>query len=105
MSASSTPRRARSSVCSARGTVAVVGASNDPHKIGNAVFGNLLRMRLRRRCYPVNPDAKPVAGVAGHRRVRDIPGGVDLAVVAVPAAVVPRRRRGLCAAKGARAWS
>jgi acyl-CoA synthetase (NDP forming)/RimJ/RimL family protein N-acetyltransferase len=65
-------------------TVAVVGASNDPHKIGNALFGNLIGSRFAGAAYPVNRGARPVAGVAGHARVRDIPGGVDLAVVAVP---------------------
>src|SRR5579875_2510900 len=55
-------------------SVAVVGASNDAGKIGNAVFQNLLRMGLDGPLYPVNPEARHVAGVraypSGARRPR-----------------------------------
>ncbi|MGH8960540.1 MAG: GNAT family N-acetyltransferase [Jatrophihabitantaceae bacterium] len=70
-------------------SVAVVGASNDQGKIGNAVFGNLLRMGFDGPIYPVNPDARHVAGVPAYRSVLDLPDDVDLVVIAVPAASVP----------------
>jgi acyl-CoA synthetase (NDP forming)/RimJ/RimL family protein N-acetyltransferase len=69
-------------------SVAVVGASNDAGKIGNAVFHNLLRMGFGGPLYPVNPDARHVGGVRAYRSVLDVPDDVDLVVVAVPAAAV-----------------
>jgi acyl-CoA synthetase (NDP forming)/GNAT superfamily N-acetyltransferase len=70
------------------GSVAVVGASNDVGKIGNAVFGNLLRMGFEGPIYAINPDARHVGGVPAYRSVLDVPDDVDLVVIAVPAASV-----------------
>ncbi len=70
-------------------SVAVVGASNDPTKVGHVLFANLLRMSFDGRLYPINPDAPHVGGVPAYPSVRDVPGVIDLAVIAVPAAVVP----------------
>ena len=83
------------------GAVAVVGASNDPGKIGNAVFGNLLRMGFHGTLYPVNPEAHQVGGVRAYPSVLEIPDDVDLAVVAVPAPAVGDVVE-QCAAKGVR---
>lgn len=71
------------------GSVAVVGATNDEGKIGHAVFENLLRMGFNGRLYPVNPQARHVGGVPAYPSVLDIPDGVDLVVIATPAATVP----------------
>ncbi len=72
------------------GSVAVVGASSDEGKIGHAVFVNLLRTGFEGPLYPVNPDARHVAGVRAYPSVLDIPDDVvDVAVIAVPAASVP----------------
>ncbi len=70
-------------------SVAVVGASNDPQKIGNALFANLLRMGFNGPLYPVNPEARHVAGVRAYPSVHDVPDEIDLAVIVVPAACVP----------------
>jgi acyl-CoA synthetase (NDP forming) len=65
-------------------SVAVVGASNNERKIGNAVFRNLLDYRFRGPIYPVNPVARHVRGVPAYASIEDIPGDVDLAIIAVP---------------------
>lgn len=67
-------------------SVAVIGASTDPSKIGHAVLANLLRANFTGPVYPVNPDARSVRGVRAYASVTEIPDEVDLAVVAVPAA-------------------
>ena len=67
-------------------TVAVIGASTDPTKIGHAVLLHLLRGNFAGPVYPVNPEARSVRGVHAYPAVTDIPRDVDLAVVAVPAA-------------------
>jgi acyl-CoA synthetase (NDP forming)/GNAT superfamily N-acetyltransferase len=70
-------------------SVAVIGASNDEAKVGHAVFRNLLSGVFRGPIYPVNPDAREVAGVRAYPSIADVPDVVELAVIAVPAASVP----------------
>ncbi len=67
--------------------VAVVGASASPKKIGHEIFKNVLASAPR--AYPVNPSASEVLGQRCYPSVTDIPGEVDLAVVAVPPLLVP----------------
>ncbi|HEY0401587.1 MAG TPA: GNAT family N-acetyltransferase, partial [Blastococcus sp.] len=78
-------------------SVAVVGASNDPGKLGNAVLTDLLGYGFDGPIYPVNPGARHVRGVPAYAGIEAIPGDVDLAVLAVPAeevaAVVEACRR------------
>lgn len=67
-------------------SVAVIGASTDPDKVGYAVLGNLLRADFAGPVFPVNAEHRSVRGVRAYASVLDIPDPVDLAVVAVPAA-------------------
>jgi acyl-CoA synthetase (NDP forming)/GNAT superfamily N-acetyltransferase len=83
-------------------SVAVIGASTDPAKIGHAVFANLLRGNFTGPVYPVNAEARSVRGVRAYPSVTDIPDEVDLAVVAVPAAGVDEVLDS-CLAKGVKA--
>jgi acetyl coenzyme A synthetase (ADP forming)-like protein len=68
-------------------SIAVIGASADPGKIGYAVFRNLLT--FPGRLYPVNPAHDLVQGKKAFGSVSEIPEPVDLAVIAVPARIVP----------------
>ncbi|WP_414937341.1 GNAT family N-acetyltransferase [Amycolatopsis sp. cmx-11-51] len=69
-------------------SVAVIGASTDPTKIGYVALTNLLSADFAGTVYPVNPEHKSVRGVRAYPSVVDIPDDVDLAVVAVPAEAV-----------------
>src|SRR6185312_3841835 len=66
-------------------SVAVVGASNDEGKIGNALLKHLLDYGFAGPVYPVNPTARHVRGVPAYADIESIPDDVDLAVLAVPA--------------------
>ncbi|WP_456575166.1 bifunctional acetate--CoA ligase family protein/GNAT family N-acetyltransferase [Blastococcus sp. SYSU D00820] len=66
-------------------SVAVVGASNDEHKIGHAVLRHLLDYGFAGPIYPVNPGTRHVRGVPAYASIEAIPDDVDLAVIAVPA--------------------
>lgn len=66
-------------------SVAVVGASNDAGKIGNALLRHLLDYGFAGPVYPVNPGARHVNGVPAYVDIESIPDDVDLAVLAVPA--------------------
>lgn len=69
-------------------SIAVIGASTDPNKIGHALFAHLLSGNFAGCVYPVNAEHIAVRGVRAYRSVLDIPDDVDLAIVAVPAAGV-----------------
>ncbi|QIA26874.1 GNAT family N-acetyltransferase [Thermaerobacter sp. PB12/4term] len=64
--------------------IAVVGASRDPGSIGYRILEALVMNRYQGPVYPVNPKADVVGSIPAYRSVLDIPGPVDLAVVAVP---------------------
>ncbi|MFE3544809.1 GNAT family N-acetyltransferase [Nocardia sp. NPDC059177] len=70
------------------GSVAVIGASPDPARVGGAVLANLLAGGFSGPVFPVNPNRQSVRGVRAYPTVRDIPDEVDLAVVAVPPAAI-----------------
>ena len=70
-------------------SVAVIGASRDPKHIGFRVLDALLDAGFQGSVLPVNPRAATVHGLRAFATVRDIPGPVDLAVIAVPCAAVP----------------
>ena len=69
-------------------SVAVVGASSNPAKIGHKVLSNILAGGYRGEVYPVNPKGGEILGLKVYKRVAEIEGAVDLAVVVVPAPVV-----------------
>lgn len=69
-------------------SVAVVGASSNPAKIGHKVLSNILNGGYHGEVYPVNPKGGEILGLKVYKRVAEIEGAVDLAVVVVPAPVV-----------------
>src|SRR5208337_4843648 len=71
-------------------SVAVIGATSDPGTVGRAVLENLLHGKFQGKVYAVNAQHPEVLGLKSCTSVRDIPGPVDLAVVATPAATVPQ---------------
>jgi len=83
-------------------SVALIGASADPDKVGYAVLGNLLRADFAGPVFPVNAERRSVRGVRAYPSVLDIPDPVDLAVVAVPAAHMDEVMDA-CLAKGVKA--
>jgi len=74
----------------APGSVAVIGATSRPGTVGRTVLENLLRGGFQGKVYAVNAKHPEVLGLKAYRSIRDIPGLVDLAVVATPAATVPQ---------------
>ncbi len=63
--------------------IAVIGASNDPLKLGYEVFKNLKKYK-EGKVYPVNVKDEVVQGVKAYKSVKDIPDKVDLAIIVVP---------------------
>ncbi len=72
-------------------SVVVVGASRTPGSVGHRLLADVVDGGFTGAVHAVNADAEPgelLLGVPVLRSVRDLPGPVDLAVVAVPAAAV-----------------
>lgn len=78
-------------------SVAVIGASRDPEKVGHGVLKNLLTggvfysasaRPFAGKVFAVNPNAKKILGTRCFASVLEIPAFVDLAVVCVPASAV-----------------
>jgi acyl-CoA synthetase (NDP forming)/GNAT superfamily N-acetyltransferase len=82
-------------------SVAVIGASREEHSVGQTVLGNLLAAGFSGPVYPVHPTATAVSSVRAYPTISDVPGEVDLAVVAIPAESV-NDVVAQCAAKGVR---
>ncbi|MEM4573831.1 MAG: acetate--CoA ligase family protein [Candidatus Caldarchaeum sp.] len=75
-------------------SVAVVGASREPEKIGHIIYKRLKLNRqrglLRSDVHPVNPFQDEIDGDKVYKSITEIEDDVDLVVVAIPAAAVPK---------------
>lgn len=69
-------------------SVAIVGASQNPQKVGGMPVQLLQRLGYGGRIYPVNPSSNEVQGLKAYASVAQVPGPIDLAIVAVPAVAV-----------------
>ena len=65
-------------------TVAIIGASRSPAKVGGSVLANLIAGGFSGRIVPVNRAASVVQGLPAVHSIADVPGRVDLAAVVVP---------------------
>ncbi|HOI57530.1 MULTISPECIES: acetate--CoA ligase family protein [unclassified Methanoculleus] len=68
-------------------SIAVIGASSEPKKMGYAVMHNLLH--FPGQLYPVNNKRPEVQGLKAYTSILEIPNPVDMAVITVPAKHVP----------------
>jgi acetyl coenzyme A synthetase (ADP forming)-like protein len=69
-------------------TIAVVGASANPIKIGHAALKNILISNYQCKLYPVNLDEEEILGLKCYKKLSDISGSIDLVLISVPANIV-----------------
>lgn len=74
-------------------SIAVIGASADPKKVGYAVINNIRRFNFAGEILPVNPKAEEILGIKSYKSILDIKGKAELAVIAIPAQFVPQAVR------------
>jgi acetyl coenzyme A synthetase (ADP forming)-like protein len=82
-------RRQQATVASIRpllepASIAVIGASRDPAKLGSRVLRALQTGAYTGRIFTVHPAAAELSGVPAVRSARELPSGIDLAIIAVP---------------------
>jgi acetate---CoA ligase (ADP-forming) len=82
-------------------SVAIIGASNDPEKLGHAVVKNLIDCGYveKGEIFPINLSAEEILGYQAYPSVLDVPVEIDLAVIVIPYPHVPAALR-TCGEKG-----
>ncbi|MGB7572011.1 MAG: acetate--CoA ligase family protein, partial [Methanothrix sp.] len=70
-------------------SIAVIGASGTPGKLGWNVFTNLVSHKFGGKLYPINPRADEICGRKAYPRISAVPEPVDVAIVLVSAGVTP----------------
>jgi len=70
--------------------VAVIGASDNPGKLGSHVMRSLIEGRYPGKIFPVNPGKDEILGLKTYPSLLQIPDAVDLSIIVLPAESVPR---------------
>ncbi len=80
-------------------SVAIIGASATPGKLGYTVLANVIESGFKGGIYPINPGATDIYGHQAYASVLDLPETPDLGVIVIPAKhVAPALRQ--CGEKG-----
>lgn len=69
-------------------SIAIVGASTDPTKIGYTVVNNIIKGGYTGKIYPINPKADQILGLKAYPSLVEVPEDIDAAVITVPAKLV-----------------
>ena len=69
-------------------SVAVIGASTAPGKLGHDILANLINGGFAGPIYPINPKAEEILGLPVYKAIADTPAAPELAVVVIPARIV-----------------
>jgi acetyltransferase len=64
-------------------SVAVIGASSEPGKVGYEILNNVISDGFAGAIYPINPKASEILGKKCYKTLTEVPGPVDLAVVVI----------------------
>ncbi|MEM0201238.1 MAG: CoA-binding protein [Candidatus Micrarchaeaceae archaeon] len=70
-------------------SVAIIGASRDPDKVGNIIMQNYINGGYSGELYLINKNADKINGMKSYKSVLNVKKNIDLAVVAIPAQFVP----------------
>jgi acyl-CoA synthetase (NDP forming) len=69
-------------------SVALIGASSDPERIGGRVLRFMLEGGYEGTIYPINKGEPVVQGLKAYKNITEVPGQIDQAVIIIPAAGV-----------------
>ena len=73
-------------------SIAVIGASSTEGKVGHAIMKNLMAFvenSPNNKIYPINPKYDEILGIKCYKSVLDAPDNIDLAVITIPARLIP----------------
>ncbi len=69
--------------------IAMIGASANPEKLSFQIFRNMKEAGFAGEILPVNPKGETILGIPSLKSTKEIPAGTDLALVMIPAQLVP----------------
>ncbi len=69
--------------------LAVVGATQNPSKMGNWCVRSLIDIGFPGKVFPINPNSTEILGIKAYPSLKDVPERIDLAVIVVPSHLVP----------------
>lgn len=69
-------------------SVAIVGASTDPTKIGGRPIAYMLKNGFQGKIFPINPNHAQVQGMQSYPKLEDVPEQIDLAIIVTPSFIV-----------------
>ncbi|MCK4650369.1 CoA-binding protein [Candidatus Pacearchaeota archaeon] len=72
-------------------SIAIIGASRNPTKVGHTIFKNLLKSN--KKIFPVNPKTEKILNHKSYNDLFEIPYQIDCIVIAIPAKLVPQTLR------------
>ena len=70
-------------------SIAVIGASKKPGKIGYEIMDNIISYGFKGEIYPINLRETEILGKKVYKSISDVPGEIDFAVISIPAKFVP----------------
>ncbi len=65
-------------------SIAVIGASRTPGKVGYDILKNIIQYGYKGTIYPINPAATNIMGLTSYPSILDVPDSIDLAIVVIP---------------------
>lgn len=71
-------------------SVAIIGASHNPEKLGYVILSNFVNDPFKRKIYPINPKTIPILGLRVYKSILDVKDDIDLVIIVVPARIVPK---------------
>jgi len=70
-------------------SVAVIGASNTPGKIGYTILDSLINLNFKGKVYPINPNAKEVLGLKAYASLSELPEIPEMVAISVGLELIP----------------
>jgi len=70
-------------------SIAIIGASRSPGKVGHAIMRNLIEYGFSGDVYPINPHCDEIMGYKCYPSITSVEGDVDVCIVSVPAPLTP----------------
>jgi len=69
-------------------SIAIVGASRSPKKVGAVILKNLIESGYKGFLYPINQEAKTISKIKCYKRILDLPETPDLVIISIPSPFV-----------------
>jgi len=70
-------------------SIAIIGASRTPKKVGAVILKNLIESGYKGKIYPVNPGAKNIQKIKCYKNISEVPETPDLVIISIPANFIP----------------